>query len=324
MTRFPRRLLTGGLLLAGAVALAGCDSNPSAAAQVGSTTITVSQLASAVQHAYANPHAAATLGSKVSYERSQLSRLITDALLQRAAGRYGITVTAGQVDRALASFAQQAGGMSALVAQAQQAGFTAADLRPLVTDQLIEQRLEAKLTASVAVPTSALRALYQQNIDSYDQVDAAHILVSSKALAERILAQVKRDPASFAALAKRYSTDKASAAHGGNLGFAGRGAYVPAFANAIFSHPVGSYFIVHSQYGWHVVHVIAHRVTTFAQAEPSLRAQYLSTRSGKLLQQLLTTEARRQGVHVNPRFGSFNYSTGSVVAAPDPVSRAAT
>lgn len=323
MTRSPRRLLGGGLLLAVVLASAGCDTNPSAAAEVGSTTITVSQLASAVHTAYANPQAAAGLGSTVSYERSQLSRLITDAVLHQTAQRYGISVSPGEVDRALAGYAAQAGGMNALVAQAKRAGFTAADLRPLVADQLLERRLAAVLAAKVPVPSAALHALYRQNIDRYDQVEAAHILVASQALADRLLAQVRKNPASFAALARKYSIDSASAAHGGNLGFAGRGQFVAAFANAIFSHPVGSYFVVHSQYGWHVVHVIARRLTSFAQAEPALRAQYLSTRGGALLQGALSAQARRLGVHVNPRFGVFDYATGAVVAAPDRVSRPA-
>lgn len=65
----------------------------------------------------------------------------------------------------------------------------------------------------------------------------------------------------FSTLALMYSEDKASAIHGGELGFMGRGSMVPEFANAAFSltDPKTISKIVETEYGFHIIQLIEKR-----------------------------------------------------------------
>ena len=323
MTRTSRRLAAGALVLAGGIALSGCNTDPGSAAVVGSTTISVNQLSSMVKRAYADPQAASTLGSKVDFQRSQLSRLVSSAVLRKAAEDRGITLTEGEVDQRLQQFVAQAGSLKALQQQAEKSGFAASDLRGLVRDVLLQEKLGDALVKDATVPEAALRQLYQQNIDQFDQVHAAHILVKDKKTADAVLAQAKAHPGSFAALAKKYSIDTGSAANGGDLGFAGHSSFVTPFADAIFSHKPGSIFEVQTQYGWHVVKVIDRRTTTFEQAAPNLRRAALQQQLQQREAKVFAETAAKLGVHVNPRFGRYDAATNQVVARNDKLSQPA-
>lgn len=65
----------------------------------------------------------------------------------------------------------------------------------------------------------------------------------------------------FSTLALMYSEDKASAIHGGELGFMGRGSMVPEFANAAFSltDPKTISKVVETEYGFHIIQLIEKR-----------------------------------------------------------------
>src|SRR6185437_15892196 len=89
--------------------------------------------------------------------------------------------------------------------------------------------------------------------------EVRHILVNNKNLAETIETKLKNG-ASFAALAKQYSKDTGSAAHGGKLCVAHGGTSgacqqtVPPFDKAAFSLKTNEISQpVHSVYGWHII-----------------------------------------------------------------------
>lgn len=67
--------------------------------------------------------------------------------------------------------------------------------------------------------------------------------------------------AQFSTLALLYSEDKESAKNGGELGFAGRGSYVPEFANVAFNltDPKAVSKIVETEYGFHIIQLIEKR-----------------------------------------------------------------
>jgi foldase protein PrsA len=303
-----------GALVVG-VSASACTSSPGAAALVGDDRISVDTLQSMVNRALANPQAAQQLGQdRAKFTRDQLGRLINDVLITKLAATDGIGASPAEVDQQLAQFAQQAGGQAQLDQQASAAGIPVKDLRTFIRYYVLQQKIADHLVANVSVSDADLQAAYQKNIDSYDQVNSAHILVTTKKLADSILAQVKAKPSLFAALAKRYSTDPGSKDKGGNLGFQPASGLVKPFADAIFSAKPGAYLEVHSQFGWHVVHVIAHRTTPLAQVVDQLKAQILQPKRQQLLAAALTAESRRIGVHVSPRYGKWNPANGTVAA----------
>ena len=87
------------------------------------------------------------------------------------------------------------------------------------------------------------------------KVRAAHILVKDEMTANAVL-DLLRDGADFAKLARQYSTCP-SARNGGDLGWFGRGQMVQPFENACFAGTPGELAKVQTQFGWHVILILA-------------------------------------------------------------------
>jgi foldase protein PrsA len=312
--RFVIATVTAGLA---ALLLAGCGNGPvrsGAAATVGDTRISTDELAGLISRGLKDPQAQQQLGAdKAKYQRDTLARLIRHAVLVEAARQEKVTATPGAVDAKIADFEQQAGGSTQLLQQAAQGGIAAGDLRPFIADLVLTDAIGDKVTADLVVPPAQLEALYQKNAAQYDQVHAAHILVATKAQADAILAQVKADPAQFATLAAKDSTDTSNKDKGGDLGFAGKGQFVKEFEAAVFGAKSGDYLEVRTQFGYHVVHVIERRTTTLEQATPALRRGVLQTQRDQRLGVLLSKIARDLHVKVNPRFGRWDATQLQVV-----------
>ncbi len=73
--------------------------------------------------------------------------------------------------------------------------------------------------------------------------------------------RINNGSAQFSTLALLYSEDKLSAQQGGELGFAGRGSYVPEFANVAFNltDPKAVSKIVETEFGFHIIQLIEKR-----------------------------------------------------------------
>ena len=144
------------------------------------------------------------------------------------------------------------------------------------------------LKKGVSVPEEELRRSYQENITRFTQPEerrASHILIkaeksapaaqkqAAQAKAEQLLAQLKKDPAQFAELAKKNSDDPGSAVNGGDLDFFGRGAMAKPFEDSAFSLKQGEISkVVETDYGYHIITVTGLRG---GQAQPfeAVRAQ---------------------------------------------------
>lgn len=112
-----------------------------------------------------------------------------------------------------------------------------------------------------------------------DQAKVRHILIrdnpsnpgEAKALIQRIYAQLQNG-GNFAALAREYSQDPASAANGGDLGWMSADQVVPAFAKAMDSVPLNKISApFKSAFGWHIIEVSARR--SVDRTEDRIRAQ---------------------------------------------------
>jgi len=310
----PVRARAGAVLAALAVLVgaSACDTSPGAAALVGDDRISTDALQRAVNVALANPKARPD-GTRADFTRTELGRLISNRVIAAAAAARHVTATENEIDTQLQSFAQQAGGMQQLIQAAAQGGVPQSELRSFARYYVLQQKIGDALVANAPVSQAQLQQAYQQNADQYDQVHAAHILVADKARADSILATVRRHPSQFATLAAKYSTDTGSKDNGGDLGFAGRGQFVPEFSRAIFAAKPGSFVEVHTQFGWHVIHVIEHKRTTLAEATPDLKASILQNTRNRLLGEALAAQAKRLGIHVNPRYGRWDARQGKVV-----------
>jgi parvulin-like peptidyl-prolyl isomerase len=310
------------LAAAASVCLAGCQTDPAAAAVVGGQTISQSSLTNTIDAAMANSQFAGTVGGRAAAARAELSRLITQVIIAKLASRLGVSVTPSQVDSEAAALnsavqSQQGTTLSTYYAEI---GVPPSQDLDLVKAIAQENSIAAKLVAGLPVAQSKLQAAYRAELGQLMQVHVAHILVHSKKLADSILARVRKNPASFAALAARYSTDTGSAKNGGDLGTQTPASFVAPFAAAVETAPVGSFVEVHSQYGWHVIHVISRSVESLAQATPQLKASLLSGQRQSLFHAALIAEARRLHVSVNPRYGVWNVNNLTVYPPADKLS----
>lgn len=306
--------------------LSACSSHtsPGAAALVGPTRISNGQLQSSVNAALVNPQARAQIGSnRPQFTRELLGKMISDLVVARAAAAHRVSLTSAEVASQTAQFVQQAGSMSALQSQAAQGGVPASQLPAYIRAYALQQKLEAALISAVPATQAQLQQAYNANKSSYEQVNSAHILVASRTLAEHLLAQVKAHPSQFAALAKRYSTDTGSKNNGGNLGYLSRTAVVKAFGDAIFTNKPGSYVIAHSQYGYHVIHIISTRTPSLQSVTPQLKATLFASQGTSLLTKALVAESHSLGVHVSPRYGTWDPAKQTVDAPKSSVSSSA-
>ena len=303
------------------LALSGCGDaamRSASAAMIGGTSISTDALSGLVERGLADPQAAQQLGAdRDTYQRQVLARLINSEVLDEAARRAGVEVTQGEVDTQIAQFAEQAGGREALEQQAAQSGISPTDLPDFVRDIVVEQELGDELTKDVDVPAEALQAAYDQNLAEYDQVRSRHILVESEQQAREILTSVRADETTFASLAAQFSIDTSNKDAGGDLGLVGRGAFVPEFEELLFSAEPGTYDVVQTQFGWHVVNVIERITTPLSEAEPELRRTALQDQRTAATQELLRNTAADLDITVNSRFGTWDPETGTV--EPDPV-----
>jgi parvulin-like peptidyl-prolyl isomerase len=108
------------------------------------------------------------------------------------------------------------------------------------------------------------------------QVLARHILVDSQGEAYTLYYMLTGG-ADFATLAQKFSKDTSSAVNGGELGWFGKGAMVAEFEQAAFSQPIGEIGKpVQSQYGYHIIQVIARQdlPTTSSQYEQSRQTAF--------------------------------------------------
>lgn len=318
MTRTPRLLAAAALA---ALALTGCGSGgvqTGAAATVGTERITTSSLQALVARSLKDPGAQQTAGAdKPGFERAALRRLINHEIVLAAAKREGVTVSGAQVDAVFTRFAAQTGGLEQLKAEALKQGIAPQDLRGTLTDVALRDAIADKLTASLEVPEETLRAGYQQGIAQYDQVRSAHILVATEAKAKQLLAAVRQAPSRFAELAAKFSSDTSNKDNGGDLGFQGRGALEKPFETAIFTNKPGSFVIAKTRFGFHVIHVLEHKLTTFDEARPELRRGLIGQQRQTALETLLLKTGKDLKVDVNPRFGRWDDKTQQVVPLAD-------
>jgi peptidyl-prolyl cis-trans isomerase D len=145
-------------------------------------------------------------------------------------------------------------------------GLTADQVRQLYAVNVLRDKLMAIVTADTP--------------RTQEEVWARHILVADEATAKTVEDRLAKGE-DFATVAKEVSTDTGSAAKGGDLGWFGKGTMVAEFEAAAFSQKVGVIGPpVKSQFGYHIIQVLAHEnvpldATAYAQAQQTAFTDWL-------------------------------------------------
>ena len=108
------------------------------------------------------------------------------------------------------------------------------------------------------VTEAEVKAAYEQRISQYSVAEVrsvSHILVKTREEAEKLLAETRKNPKSFAELAKKHSLDTGTAERGGDLGAVTRESLDPKLAETVFAMKNGETRVAESKFGFHVVRV---------------------------------------------------------------------
>jgi foldase protein PrsA len=200
--------------------------------------------------------------------------LISASEYQQEADKMGIKVTDADVQSRLDQikrqfYASQTGGKPASKNQIEkryqealkQQGFTDEEVRKGIKITIYRERVQKKVTEGITVSDDEVKSYYDKHKQQYETPaqpasrDVRHILVKSKAKANKIYAQLQKNPKLFPKLAKKDSIDTSSAQAGGTLpGGAVKGRLVKPFEKVTFTlkvHQISK--PVHSQFGWHII-----------------------------------------------------------------------
>lgn len=232
---------------------------------------------------------------QMGYSRLQFRDLLKQEMLigQLRAGISGTGfVTEQQVDN-FARLEMQTRDFSSLMVSADSSAVTPTDdevrkfydanaERFRSPEQVVLEYVELNKEAffdQVEVSDEALQELYQKQIANLsEQRRAAHILIEgndpkAKSTLEDISKRLQAGE-DFAALAKEFSQDPGSASEGGDLGFAGRDVYDPAFEEALYALQEGQVSApVQTEFGWHLIKLLgvqSPEVPSFDSMKPEL------------------------------------------------------
>ena len=177
----------------------------------------------------------------------------------------------------------------------------------VLQDFWIQREVARKVTAE------KLQQRYEERLKSMpseEEVHARHILVSTEDEAKAIIAELKKG-AAFDKLAKEKSTDKASGAEGGDLGWFKKSDMVKEFADAAFALKKDELTEtpVKTQFGYHVIKVEDRRKApppAFEELADQLREEMAREAVTAQLDQL------RSGAKIE----KFNMDGSKVEAAP--------
>lgn len=153
---------------------------------------------------------------------------------------------------------------------------------------------------NATVPEDKLKEKYQEYAKSQsgEEYKARHILVKTKAEAEKIIKELNKG-ADFAKLAKKDSTGP-SASKGGELGWFKPQDMVPSFSSALEKLKPGEYTKtpVKSQYGWHVILLEKER-TAAPPSYTSMKPRLENEVKGDMVRDYLDQLKSKADVHWN-------------------------
>ena len=260
-----KKILRAALVIALASTVAfsaGCK-NKDAAAEVNGEAISTAELDKQVEQLkkqYPDMFAGADgEGRLIDFKQRLLDNLINQKLVEQAAKDRKIEVTEAEIDKQIeqlkAGFKDDAQFQEAL----KSANMTLESLRTQIKDQLLQQKLIESLAKDTKITDAEMKSYYDKNKEQFAQSAAkraSHILFKpeDEKTAKKVLAEVEGG-GDFAALAKKYSVDTATASKGGDLGWPST-AYVAEFEAALAKLDKGETSdLVKSPYGFHIIRV---------------------------------------------------------------------
>jgi peptidyl-prolyl cis-trans isomerase C len=254
-------------------------------AVVNGEPVTADALARELRDAQAG--SAGAEGSVDVLRRRILDELVERALLLQEAKARGVVVGQDQVERELLRVRADYPGthFDDLLARER---VSQAELKARLRDQLTLERLfEAEVFPAVKVSDADVERYYQAHTAEFQEPESVHVLqvvVASKDEAVQVREKLRKNPQSFAEVARKSSIAP-EGKNGGDLGLIGKGSGFPEVFDVCFSLPVNTISeVTPSPYGFHVFKVTERRPAQerpLAQAAPLIREKLLQEGRGK-------------------------------------------
>lgn len=219
-----------------------------------------------------------------------VNELIVKTLIDQEMEKRNIKVTKEDTDNALKEIIDKVGSKEKFNEILKQNGISSAQFKKDLNDEVKMKKLVSMLD-KIQISDADAKKFYKENLSKFkypDKVRASHILISAnpeeikemitsnpanKGLskdeiqakvnkelavklekAQKVLAEVKKNPDAFTKIAAKESDDAQSAKQGGDLGFFSRQEMVEPFAKAAFTlKPNTISGIVESPYGYHII-----------------------------------------------------------------------
>jgi peptidyl-prolyl cis-trans isomerase SurA len=193
--------------------------------------------------------------STAALAKQTMNEVILDEIVRQYADAHHISVSNAEIDSHVRQDITQTGGKKAFEGRLAQYGLTEASYRRLLAPALLSVKVESRIAPpdTAPVPVAHVRHIL---IATKPQGKKPRTNQQALALAENLLHQI-RHGASFATLAKEYSDDTGSGQSGGDLGNIYPNQTVKKFDHASFHQPLGTYAIVHTVYGYHIIEVLS-------------------------------------------------------------------
>jgi peptidyl-prolyl cis-trans isomerase SurA len=150
------------------------------------------------------------------------------------------------------------------------------ELRVSVKEQFLVQKMQSTLIENVKVTPSEVRTFFKRipqdslpyipttvevEIITFEPKISLEEIDDIKRKLREYTEQITKGEKQFSAIARLYSQDKGSAPFGGELGFRGKGQFIPEFAAVAFdlNDPKRVSRIVETEYGFHIIQLIEKR-----------------------------------------------------------------
>ncbi len=245
-------------------------------------------------------------GSTDVLRASIVEGLVSRTLLLQQARARGVAVGPEQVERALLALRAEYPG-TAFDDMLAQERLSVAELKNRLRDQLtIEKLFQDEVFARIQVPDEEVARYYAAHLAEFDEPERVHarqVVLRSREEAVRVRDEVRRKPASFAAVASRASIAP-EGKRGGDLGWFGKGQGMPEVFDACFKLAPGAISdVVPSPFGFHVFQVIEKKPPSrrsLEQARPAIAARLARDARAKAQEEYVATLRGQAKIQVDP------------------------
>lgn len=249
-----KKLAIALTLSAGVLSLTACSSD-----EENTETVVETEAGDITKEAFYNE-------LKDNYGEAVLQQMVTVAVLE---DKYDVSEE--DLDTEIQKLKEQLGDQFEMALQQQ--GYEDVDAyRKVLKVSLLQQ---AAVSEDIEITEEELKTQYDR---MKTEIQASHILVADVETAKEVQQKLE-DGGDFAKLASEYSTDKASAAEGGKLGYFPAGKMVPEFTDAAYNLEVDEISEpVKTQHGFHIIKVTDKReaeteVGSFDEEKESIRRE---------------------------------------------------